>query len=323
MFPARPAPAPTTISHEAQTAVSVGSPLGPILFSEPEPAPNDVDGWRDFLRRRDTEVAPFLDTFVERYPCTVTPHTVSGVRVYELLADPAPRPANGTTAIVLYLHGGGYTSGGGEATAHLARPVAHGLGLPIWAPDYRLPPEHPFPAAVDDAVAAYAFLLEHHPPQQIVVAGRSAGGGLAAATVLRARDEGLPLPAACLLQTPEADLTESGDTFRLNDGIDNYLRPLPHANALYANGHDLRHPYVSPLYGDFEAGFPPTILTSGTRDLFLSNTVLLHRALRRAGVPADLHVWEAMGHGGFFETAPEDREVWSELRAFVQSVAAT
>ncbi|WP_148615319.1 alpha/beta hydrolase [Nocardioides rubriscoriae] len=318
-FPARPVPPPSTISPEARAAVAAGSPLASLLFSEPEPSPHDADGWRAFSQRRDAAAAPYLAALAARYPCAVTTHDVSGLTVHELVA-PADPAAPGGLPVVLYLHGGGYTSGSGEATVHLARSTAHGLGLPVWAPDYRLPPDHPFPAAVDDAVASYAFLLERHRPEDVVVAGRSAGGGLAAAAVLRARDQGLPLPAACLLQTPEADLTESGDSFALNDGVDNFLRPLPHANALYAAGHDLRHPHLSPLFGDFGAGFPPTILTSGTRDLFLSNTVLLHRALRRAGVRADLHVWEAMGHGGFFETAPEDGEVWAELSAFLRTV---
>jgi len=130
-------------------------------------------------------------------------------------------------------------------------------------------------------------------------------------------DLGLPLPGACLLATPEADLTESGDTFETNDTVDVVLKyRLTETIALYANGHDLRHPYLSPLFGNFGRGFPPAILTSGTRDLFLSNTVLMHWALRRAGIEAELHVWEAMPHGGFFG-APEDQEVLAEQARFI------
>jgi acetyl esterase/lipase len=90
-------------------------------------------------------------------------------------------------------------------------------------------------------------------------------------------------------------------------------------NLLYAAGHDLTDPYLSPLFGDFKTGFPPTILCTGTRDLFLSNTVLLHRKLRAAGIPADLHVFEAAGHGMFLGAAPEDRELDREIRAFVDA----
>jgi acetyl esterase/lipase len=180
-----------------------------------------------------------------------------------------------------------------------------------------MPPDHPFPAALDDAVAVYRELLKEHAPANIGFVGLSAGGGLAAATVLRVRDLGLPLPAAAVLLTPEADLTEAGDTFATNEDLDIVLKkPMPILNKLYAAGADLRNPYLSPVFGDFSKGFCPTDLQSGTRDLLLSNTVILHRALRRAGVDAELHVWEAMPHAGFFG-APEDAEALAEQLHFL------
>jgi monoterpene epsilon-lactone hydrolase len=149
-----------------------------------------------------------------------------------------------------------------------------------------------------------------------VVDGGSAGGNLAAALMLRARAVGLPMPRALMLFTPEVDLTESGDTFDTNEGVDYVLlNRLTDSIALYANGHDLRDPFLSPLFGDL-SGFPPTFLQAGTRDLFLSNTVRMHRALRAADVDAELHVWEAMPHGGFFG-APEDAEIGVEVRKFL------
>ena len=150
--------------------------------------------------------------------------------------------------------------------------------------------------------------------------GASAGGNLAVALILRARDEGLPLPAAAVLMTPAADLTEAGDSHQTNLGLD----PLIPGSGkqtflLYAAGQDLRHPDLSPLNGDFSPGFPPAILTTGTRDMLLSDTVLLHRALRRAGIPAELHVTEAGGHGGFLGRAPEDQEILAEVRRFAET----
>ena len=121
----------------------------------------------------------------------------------------------------------------------------------------------------------------------------SAGGNLAAALLVRARDEGLPMPAALVLPTPMVDLTESGDTFQTLNGVDGGLRSQIAVNLLYANGHDLTDPYLSPLFADL-SGFPPTFLQSGTRDLFLSNTVRLHRKLLAAGVDTELHIFEAM-----------------------------
>jgi acetyl esterase/lipase len=119
-----------------------------------------------------------------------------------------------------------------------------------------------------------------------------------------------------ILLSPELDLTESGDSFQVNMGADIMGSHMP-ANLLYANGHDLAHPYLSPLFADV-TGFPRTFLQTGTRDLFLSNTVRMHRKLRAAGTDAELHVFEAMPHGGFID-APEDRQVKLELRRFLHS----
>ncbi len=124
------------------------------------------------------------------------------------------------------------------------------------------------------------------------------------------------MPAALVLNTPQIDLTESGDTFQTFNGVDNVLRSLAPTNTLYAAGADLRDPYLSPIFGDV-SGFPPTFLRSGTRDLFLSNTVRMHRKLRAAGVAAELHVFEAMPHGGFGGDSPEDLDAAAEQRRFL------
>jgi len=145
-------------------------------------------------------------------------------------------------------------------------------------------------------------VMERHAPQDVIVGGSSAGGNLAAALVLF---------------TPELDLTESGDSFELNRVVDvNLSGSLAESIALYAGDYDLRHPFLSPLFGDFTRGFPPTFLQAGTRDLFLSNTVRMHRALCRANIPVELHVFEGMPHGGF-QGAPEDADLAAEVDRFV------
>jgi monoterpene epsilon-lactone hydrolase len=162
--------------------------------------------------------------------------------------------------------------------------------------------------------------LREHRPEELVVGGISAGGNLAAALILRARDEGHPLPAAAVLLTPALDLSGSGDTFATNLGVDTVLTGSDRSELrLYAGGHDLQDPYVSPLFGDFSKGFPPTLLASGTRDVLLSSTVRMHRALRAAGVRADLHVLEAAPHGFFGGNTPEDRELDDEVRRFIDA----
>ncbi|MGK2911813.1 MAG: alpha/beta hydrolase [Sphingobium sp.] len=311
-LPARMIGAPSTISAEARATLT----MRPGRMNDVAPSPSDLDAWRRYVAVREAQHAELLAKAAEPFPCDIMSHRVGQAILFEV--TPPSRDHALRNSAILYLHPGGYTFCGGVNTARIAMPVAAQLGVATFALDYRMPPDHPFPAALDDAVAAYRYLLTRLPANKVAIVGRSAGGGLAAGFLLKARDTGLPLPAACVLQTPQADLTESGDSFAINEGIDNFVGRLTNAIALYADGHNLRDPQLSPIFGDYTPGFPPTILTSGTRDLFLSNTVLLHRALRRGGVDAELHVWEAMGHGGFFGMAPEDEEVWIELRRFLR-----
>jgi acetyl esterase/lipase len=221
-------------------------------------------------------------------------------------------------AALVDLHGGAFVFGGGEACRVSARMQADQHGVRCYGVDYRMPPEYPYPAALDDCLTTYRHVLERHDAASVAIIGRSAGGNLAAAMLLRARAEGLPFPAALVLLSPEVDLTESGDSFQLNQMADVVLPgSLMQTILLYAKGADLGHPYLSPLFGDL-TGFPPTFLQSGTRDLFLSNTVRMHRALRAVGVSAELHVFEAMPHGGFMGEAPEDLDLLGEIRQFIR-----
>ncbi len=304
---ARPQPPiPTSVSEAAQKFLA-----NPVGLDGGSPALDDVDGWLRLIEQRNQYV---VDRFSgQDFPVAVDDTEIDGVRTFVLRG---PGTADGPdTPIYLDIHGGGLIMGNGEACRLMASANAMATGMINWAPDYRMPPRHPYPASLDDCMAVYRKLLEARAPQDIFVGGGSAGGNLAAALMLRAKDEGLPLPAALVLVSPEADLTESGDTFHTNLGIDNVLGSLMPANLLYANGHDLADPYLSPLFGDV-AGFPPTFLQAGTRDLYLSNTVRMHRKLRAAGVDAELHVFEAMPHGGF-AGAPEDIEVRIEMRRFL------
>jgi acetyl esterase/lipase len=300
---------PTSISPEAQSMLALGA------MELPEyPALDDFEGWRKLVEFKEQRIMGMLAKR-DSGGAVVEVLDADGVDVYVITpGDLAPDD----TRIYFDIHGGGLNSGRGECCQAMGVHTAAELSMHVWAPDYRMPPEHPYPAALDDCIAAYRVLIARRDPSQVVVGGSSAGGNLAAALMLRARDEGLPLPAATLLITPEVDLTESGDSFQTNLGIDTMLTAsLMPANLLYAGGHDLSHPYLSPLFGDFSIGFPPTLLSAGTRDLFLSNAVRMHRALRAAGVPAELHVFEAAPHGGFFGGTPEDRELRREMRRFV------
>lgn len=290
----------------------------PPPMAEPEYPPlDDHAGWRSMIAEHDKAVEAMVVARVADAPVTSKELDVDGVRVNDIAPlDLAP----GDDRVYLHIHGGAFIYGAGAACRAMGVGTATRVHRRVWAVDYRMPPDDPFPAALDDSLTAYRALLAEHRPESIVVGGPSAGGNLSAALILRARDEGLPLPAAAVLITPAADLTESGDSFQTNFGLDPLIQgSAKPAFLLYASGHDLSDPYVSPLFADYASGFPPTILTTGTRDMLLSDTVRLHRKLRAAGVAAELHVTEAGGHGGFFGMAPEDEAITTEIRRFVDA----
>jgi len=306
-------PVPTSVSAEAQAFLGMGDLFGEAGGQEPDRT--DTGAWRAMITTANEMLIAVLGSQPPVPSSALEEIAVGDVPVVVLTPDGLPDDPD--QPVYFDIHGGGLIMGGGEACRVMARKTTAMVRMTTWSVDYRMPPDHPYPAALDDRLAAYRHLLELHPPERIVVGGGSAGGNLAAALMLRARDEGLPLPKALVLLTPEADLTESGDSFATNLGIDAVLRSkLTESIALYAGDHDLTDPYLSPLFGDFTPPFPPTFLQTGTRDLFLSNTVRLHRRLREAGVEADLHVFEAMPHGGFFG-APEDEDVAAEVRRFL------
>jgi acetyl esterase/lipase len=194
--------------------------------------------------------------------------------------------------------------------------------MPVISIDYRMPPKHPAPAAIEDVVVVWKELLRDRSPASMAMGGTSAGGGLTLASVHRFKELGLDLPGALYLGTPGADVDKIGDSRFINEGIDRLLVSWDGAPwdalSMYAGEYDHKHPYVSPVYGDFE-GYPPTYLISGTRDLMLSDTVRVHRRLRRAGVEADLHIYEGQSHGDYIAmwNAPESAEHYAELNAFL------
>ncbi len=278
------------------------------------PPLDDTAAWKAFARAADERLAESLRARPDLEPLSSTVIDVAGARIYEQWPATVTRPGK----VLLHLHGGGLFMGAGEACELMGAHAMAGLGARGFSVDYRMPPAHPYPAALDDCLTAYRFLLETHAPSDVVVSGSSAGGNLAAALALRARDEGLPLPAALVLPTPELDLTESGDSFLTHRDADVVLkRSLMPANLLYAAGHDLADPYLSPLFGNFAAGFPPCFLSAGTRDLFLSNAVRMHDRLRDVGVYSELHIVEGAPHGGF-GGAPEDARLRADQVAFVE-----
>jgi acetyl esterase/lipase len=312
VLPARTIEPPTTISAAARAALAESARMPPMS----RPAPGDLEGWRRAKEASEAFWEPLVAQMLAACRCCIDTECIAGVTTYRCTPAEANDP---TQPLYLYFHGGGFVFGAGRFAMALGAKAADELRLTTLSVDYRTPPEDPFPAALEDGFAVYEALLAGAGERRIVIGGESAGANLAAAVTLLIRDRRLPAPAAVVLLTPEADLTEAGDSFRTNELLDVTLKTgLPECNALYAGGHALTDPYVSPLFADFGRGFPPTLVQSGTRDLFLSNSVLMHRKLRRAGVEAELHVWEAMPHAGFgFGAVPENAEIGAEVRRFI------
>ena len=306
-------PVPENVSKEAQAFLSL-----PVDMSFAErPSPTSVAEWEAHIAESNGMFEGLVLEQIEKSPIVVSKSTMAGVTVREVI--PADEASLKRDRILLNVHGGGYTMFGGDLSVLEAVGPAM-AGYRVLSVDYRMPPHHPFPAAVDDGLAVYQQLLEEWDPRKIAVYGTSAGGALTASVILAARDRGLPLPAAAVMHTPWSDLAKIGDSYETNDGVDptlpSYEMLRDGANA-YANGERLDHPLLSPVYGDFTKGFPPSLLSTGTRDLLLSCTVRLHRALRSAGIPADLHVYDAMWHGFPLMVPVEGKDLDRETMEFL------
>jgi monoterpene epsilon-lactone hydrolase len=208
------------------------------------------------------------------------------------------RPGASSTT-VLYFHGGGYVIGSPRSHRHLAAAIARAAGGSAVLPDYRRAPEHPFPAALDDAVAAYRWLVDDRGvhASSVVIAGDSAGGGLMLATLLVLRDAGVPLPAAGVGISPWSDLTCGLPSHMTRAAVDPIVDAsmLPRMAAAYLGPVDPRPPLASPLYADLR-GLPPLLIHVGTDEVLLDDATKLVERARTAGVEATLEVWDGMVH---------------------------
>ncbi len=311
--PARVLPVPDDL--DAATRKLVEGPYSSFWNMDPR---SDA-AWRDVLGKAAESARHGLAATRRRLGVSIAPTTLGGVKAFIL--TPAYVPAAHRGQLIFHIHGGGYVFGAGESgTGEAAIMAAYG-GYKVISIDYRMPPDHPYPAALDDLVAAWRALSATTDPRRVAVEGTSTGGGLTLALMLRLKAEHLPMPAAIAPGSPWSDLTKTGDSYWTNEWVDNvvvsYNAYLARAALLYAHGHDLRDPELSPVYGDL-SGLPPAILTTGTRDLFLSNTVRVHRKLREAGVEADLQVFEGLSHAQYNADpfAPVTREAFQEMTRF-------
>ncbi len=315
--PARIIPVPTDVSPELQKNIAL--PLNPLMNFEPK----TMEQWREIVEKGEGSVTESLmKSATQLFTVDVQPKVIGGVKTH--IVSPKSLSEKKRDKLLLYVHGGGYILNGGEGSIPEAMAMAHYGQIKVISIDYRMLPDYPFPAGLDDVLAVYKEVLKSYKPENIGFFGTSAGAGLTAAAMLKLRDLNLSQPAVVGLGTPFMDVTKTGDSYNTNQDIDNFLVTydglLKSIAKLYAGSHDMKNPLISPIYGDFSKGFPPTILTSGTRDLFLSNTVRTHQKLRAAGIEAYLQVFEGCSHAFYLQIldSPESKQAYLEMVAFFE-----
>lgn len=248
----------------------------------------------------------------------VVPEDVHGMHAEWLIPSGAAEDE-----VILYLHGGAYTAGSCASHRNAVSHIARAAGIRLLLPEYRLAPEHPFPAALEDGLAAWRWLLERGVrPEKVVLAGDSAGGGLALAVMVAARDEGLPLPGAASLISAWTDLAATGGSMKTRNDKDPWFDAdeiAPMARN-YHQATDPRHPLVSPLYAVLD-GLPPLMLQVGDHEVLLNDTTRVAEKAREAGVDVTLRVWPGMWHVWHFFVGrmPEAKQAILEMAAFIEA----
>jgi monoterpene epsilon-lactone hydrolase len=301
-------PVPTTISPEARKVLSrqVSDAAKPSTLAERR---SGTDAWQTRAGAASKAV----------YPVNIEESTVAGVPV-KIVAPLTIGPGK-SDRVLICVHGGGFNSDSGSLTESI--PIANLTQTKVISVLYRLAPEHPFPAGVDDAVAVYKELLKTYKPDRIALYGTSAGAILTAETAVRLKQLGLPLPGALGVFSGLGDFSQAGDSWAMYalNGLSGHLDP-PAAtthDTEYIGSTDPKDPVLSPLYADVH-GFPPTLFITSGRDLLLSGTTILQRHFYESGVDAQLVVFEALPHAFWNDVSlPESREAYKIMADFFDS----
>ncbi len=298
-------PVPETVSPEARKMLARQVPDNPA----PEPLAerrSKTDVWQNHAG----------DAMRAVYPVQIAQQTIAGIPVR--IVTPMQTPEANRNRVLINVHGGGFNSDSGSLTESI--PVANLTHTKVIAVLYRLAPEHPFPAAVDDTVAVYKEVLKTTKPENIGLYGTSAGAILTAEVAVKLRQLGLPIPGALGIFSGMGDFARTGDSQAMYalDGLSGHLDPPKPGKDLpsYVASTDPKDPVLSPIYADLH-GMPPTLFITSGRDLLLSGTINLHRAFLRAGNDARLVVFEALPHAFWNDVSlPESREAHQMMASF-------
>ncbi len=285
---------PTTISKQAQEILLAKKRAIRNTLQMPKPnAP--LSEWTKFQKTIDSAVHRGLEPIKEYYKPKIDTVYIGGIRAI----DVKPKNYQKSNRVVVYVHGGAYVLLSADMTLASMLPLAETSGLRIIAIDYTLAPHKKFNQIIDEVIQFYKALLREYNAKDIAFYGDSAGGGLAAGSILKMRYLGLELPSCLVLWSPWTDIDKIGDTYFTladNDPSLIYENFLENAALAYAPENEFKNPYVSPVYGDFTKGFPPTLIQVGGKEIFLSNAIRMYRALDNSNIVTKLDVYDGMWH---------------------------
>ena len=307
--------APDTVSSEARKYLeSLPDPASAPIW----PAATDLAGWKRLWEAGETASEPKVEATLKRFEPTITPRQLGGVPVLDI----KPKGWKDNHKVLVHAHGGCYVLYSPRSRLPSSVPAAATTGLRVISVDYTVAPLGKWLKVTDQMLAVMDGLKkEGYKMKDIAMYGESSGGGLVAGSILKMRDQGLEMPAVVVLWSPWADITDRGDsaiTLKNFEPAHVYDKQLKLAADAYADPKDQKHPYVSPVYGDYSKGFPPTLIQGGTREIFLSHFVRQYRAIDEAGGVAVLDLYEGMPH--VFQIRPEMVDA-PETRAALKKMA--
>lgn len=307
---------PPTISKESQNT------LRSIISHMPEfvpPKPNDLKGWEELNKQVSSMSIDQSKSLIDIFGANISSTQLGDVKVLDI----KPKDWVESNKILVYVHGGGYTFLGANSTLTNSVTMANATGLRVISVDYSLAPFSKWNETTSEVVSVIKALKDQgYSLENIAMYGDSAGGGLVASSVLKMRDEGIGMPAALALWSPWTDVSRVGDTYSTLKSADIFIPEsmLKNMGDAYANAKDQKNPYVSPVYGDFSKGFPPTLIQVGTKEILLSDSVRLYQGLDQVDIPVKLDVYEGMPH--VFQTTlyntPESSLAISKTNEFLK-----
>ena len=309
---------PSTVSEEAQQIIGEWTVEGRNKGAHVLKADAPISEWAAKQKEFNEMASAPLPDLLDLYKPTVDTIEIGGIRAI----DVKPNGYVESDKVIVYIHGGAYVFFTADVTLLSSVPLADAIGMRVVSVDYTLAPQAKFQQITDEVLQLYQGLLDlGYESKNIAIYGDSAGGGLAAGSVLKMRDKGIDLPSSLVLWSAWADIDEIGDTyFTLKDNDPNLVNTdfLENCALAYADKKDFKNPYVSPVYGDFSKDFPPTLLQVGGKEIFLSNSIRLYRAMNEAGKEVKLDVYEGMWHvwQGYYKI-PESKMAVKNTKNFI------